>query len=111
MLGYHRRLLDKDTVRILVLNTHSPLTVLSGMTETVTALTFPHIRMKVSTPGSGGQLLHGNVARVLKPDGTWAGYNESGELIVRGPSMALCYLNNEQACVRLILDVCWRTDS
>lgn len=55
--------------------------------------------MKVATLGSGGQLLPGNTCRVLKPDGTYAGYNESGELFVKGPSMALCYYNNEKACV------------
>ena len=55
--------------------------------------------MKVATLGSGGQLLPGNVARLLKPDGTWAGYNEPGELIIKGPSVALCYYNNEEASV------------
>ncbi|KAI0706143.1 phenylacetyl-CoA ligase [Cytidiella melzeri] len=68
-----------------------------GMTETATTLTFPHIDMKVGTLGCGGQLLAGNVCRVLKADGSWAGYNEPGELIVRGPTAALCYYNNPKA--------------
>ena len=67
------------------------------MTETATTLTFPRIDMKVATLGSGGELLPGNTCRVLKQDGTYAGYNEPGELIVKGPSVAMCYHNNEQA--------------
>jgi 4-coumarate--CoA ligase len=70
-----------------------------GMTETATTITFPRIDMQVCTFGSGGQLLQGNVCRVLKPDGTYAGYNEPGELLIKGPTLALCYLNNEQAYV------------
>ena len=69
------------------------------MTETATTLTFPRIDMKVATLGSGGQLLAGNVCRILKSDGTWAGYNEPGELIVKGPTAALCYYNNLKAYV------------
>lgn len=68
-----------------------------GMTEVATAVTFPQIDMKVGTPGSAGQLLAGVVCRVLKRDGTWAGYNESGELITKTPSAALCYYNNTEA--------------
>ena len=67
------------------------------MTETATTLTFPQIDMKVATLGSGGQLMAGNVARLLKSDGTWAGYNEPGELIVKSPTAALCYYNNPEA--------------
>lgn len=69
------------------------------MTETATAITFPRIDMQVGTLGSGGQLLQGNTARVRKPDGTWAGCNEPGELFIKGPTLALCYLNNEEAYV------------
>ena len=70
-----------------------------GMTELATTITFPRIDMKVATLGSGGKLLQGNICRVLRPDGTWAGYNEPGELLVKGPTVALCYLNNEEAYV------------
>ncbi|KAI0095115.1 amp dependent CoA ligase [Irpex rosettiformis] len=68
-----------------------------GMTETATTLTFPRIDVKVDTLGSGGQLLAGNICRILKADGKWAGYNEPGELIVKGPTAALCYFNNPEA--------------
>lgn len=49
--------------------------------------------------GSVGNLLPGVVARVLKQDGSWGRAGENGELIVTGPSMALGYVNNEQALV------------
>ncbi|KAJ3556064.1 hypothetical protein NM688_g2238 [Phlebia brevispora] len=68
-----------------------------GMTETCTAVTWPRVDQKIGTLGSGGQLLPGNVARILKQDGTYANFNEPGELIIKGPSMALCYLDNPEA--------------
>ena len=44
-------------------------------------------------------LIPGTVARVIKPDGSLASYDEPGELVVKSPSVALGYANNEQACV------------
>lgn len=49
--------------------------------------------------GSAGQLVPGIEARVVKPDGQLAKPGEPGELVVRGPSMALGYLNNPKAYV------------
>lgn len=54
---------------------------------------------KVGRPGSSGELIHGVVARVVKPDGSLAKLKESGELIVKSPSVALGYLNDEKAWV------------
>lgn len=68
-----------------------------GMTETSTTVSFPQIDQKICTPGSGGRLLPGVVARVVKPDGSLAGFNEPGHLIVKGPANALRYMNNEEA--------------
>ena len=48
----------------------------------------------MGTPGSVGQLLPGVRAKVVKGDGTLAGYDEPGELVVTGPQMTLGYLNN-----------------
>ena len=52
---------------------------------------------EVGTLGSAGQLIPGIRARLLKPDGTYAGPGEQGELVVSSPSNALGYINNEQA--------------
>ncbi|KAH9927929.1 amp dependent CoA ligase [Epithele typhae] len=68
-----------------------------GMTETCTTVSFPPIDRQYGTPGSGGLLLCGCTARVAKPDGTVAALGERGELVVKAPSAALGYMNNEQA--------------
>lgn len=52
-------------------------------------------------PGSAGRILTNTIAKVVKSDGTLAGYDEPGELVVSGPQMALRYANNEQAYVSL----------
>jgi acyl-coenzyme A synthetase/AMP-(fatty) acid ligase len=57
------------------------------------------ITQRRGTPGSSGQLLPGILARVVKSDGSLAGYGEPGELVVKSPANALCYANNEQAYV------------
>ncbi|OBZ76144.1 4-coumarate--CoA ligase-like 7 [Grifola frondosa] len=77
-----------------------PLTAIGqgyGMTETCTTVTFPQMNAKIGTVGSAGTLLPGIVARVVKQDGSLAGYNEPGQLVVKGPAMALGYFDNEQA--------------
>lgn len=68
-----------------------------GMTETCTAVTFPPNDRRLGSLGSGGVLLPGCIARVVKPDGSLAGIGERGELIITGPSMSLGYLNNKEA--------------
>jgi 4-coumarate--CoA ligase len=52
---------------------------------------------KIGVPGSAGRLLPGVVARVIKADGTLAGFNQPGELQVKMPSLALGYWHNEEA--------------
>ncbi|KAH9991264.1 hypothetical protein BJV77DRAFT_1068401 [Russula vinacea] len=44
-----------------------------------------------------GWILLAIEARILREDGSDADYNEIGELILRGPTIALGYLNNEKA--------------
>ncbi|KAK7464662.1 hypothetical protein VKT23_003907 [Stygiomarasmius scandens] len=75
-----------------------------GMTETCTASACWSIDSKRGPPGCGGQLMPGVRARVLKPDGTYASYNEPGELLVYSPSNALAYFNNEQATKETFID-------
>ncbi|TFK68434.1 phenylacetyl-CoA ligase [Pluteus cervinus] len=68
-----------------------------GMTETCTAVTMFPITSKRGASGSAGQLMPGCIARVVKQDGSLAGYNEPGELVIYTPSVATCYANNEKA--------------
>ncbi|KAI0772849.1 acetyl-CoA synthetase-like protein [Trametes elegans] len=75
-----------------------------GMTELATCITFLQLDKKVSTLGSAGILIPGITARVVKPDGTLAGFNELGELHLRSPSMSLGYHNNPQASAETFRD-------
>ncbi|KAI0698962.1 acetyl-CoA synthetase-like protein [Cerioporus squamosus] len=80
-----------------------------GMTEVATGVTFiPHDR-QVATPGSAGVLLPGIIARVVKPDGSLAGYNELGELHLHTPSQSLGYLDNPTATAETYYDGWIRT--
>ncbi len=69
----------------------------AGMTETCTAVTFPQVDQRTATLGSGGFLLPGCRARVVKPDGSLAAFGEAGELVVTSPSVAIGYMNNPEA--------------
>ncbi len=55
------------------------------------------INQHIGKLGSAGQLMPGCVARVIKSDGALGGVGEEGELVVKGPQMALRYSNNEEA--------------
>lgn len=44
---------------------------------------------------NAGELVPGIVARVVKPDGALAEHDEAGELLIKTPSIALGYLNDE----------------
>ncbi|KAG6854215.1 hypothetical protein C0991_009233 [Blastosporella zonata] len=64
---------------------------------------------RIGTLGSAGQLIPGIVARVVKEDGSLAKEGEQGELVIKGPSMALCYMNNEAASKETFVDGWVRT--
>lgn len=66
------------------------------MTEITTATMWP-VAQKRGSSGSGGVLLPGVVARVVRPDGSLAGPGELGELLIKTPALALGYANNETA--------------
>ncbi|TFK77290.1 phenylacetyl-CoA ligase [Pluteus cervinus] len=68
-----------------------------GLTETCTTVTMVPPHQRFATIGSAGQLLPGITARVVKADGTMAKQGEPGELVLTGPSMAMCYYNNDAA--------------
>ncbi|KAI0308291.1 amp dependent CoA ligase [Multifurca ochricompacta] len=67
-----------------------------GLTETCTSVAMVPLTQKVGIIGSAGQLIPGVRARVLKQDGTPANIGEPGELVVKAPSLALRYLNDEK---------------
>ena len=75
-----------------------------GMTETCTTFSFPQLDMRIGTPGSAGRLIPGTACRILKTDGSWGGLNETGHLIVTGPSMAIGYLDNPEATAETFKD-------
>ena len=60
---------------------------------------------KLGTIGGAGGLLPGIVAKVVKPDGTLASDGEQGELVVKGPSMALGYYKNPAAYVESNVEI------
>ncbi|KAG1742243.1 uncharacterized protein EDB91DRAFT_1236930 [Suillus paluster] len=55
-------------------------------------------------PGSVGILVPGVEARIVRPDGSLAGPNEPGELLVRGGTAALGYRGNEKATRETFVD-------
>ncbi|KII90730.1 hypothetical protein PLICRDRAFT_697218 [Plicaturopsis crispa FD-325 SS-3] len=75
-----------------------------GLTETCSAISMMPVTQKHDTVGSSGQLLPGIVVRLVKPDGSLAGVDEPGELLIRGPAMALGYLNSAEATKHTFID-------
>ncbi|ESK91930.1 phenylacetyl- ligase [Moniliophthora roreri MCA 2997] len=80
-----------------------------GMTETCGTVSMFPLSQKVGTLGSGGQLLPGVVAKVVKQDGSLAGVGEVGELYVQGGQVALGYYGNERATKETFVDGWLRT--
>ncbi|KIK57454.1 hypothetical protein GYMLUDRAFT_172807 [Collybiopsis luxurians FD-317 M1] len=68
-----------------------------GMTETCGTVSMFPLSQKIGTLGSGGQLLPGTRAKVVKEDGTIAQIGEVGELYVQGGQIALGYFGDEKA--------------
>ncbi|KAJ7220536.1 phenylacetyl-CoA ligase [Mycena pura] len=75
-----------------------------GLTETCGTVGMFPLTQKIGTLGSGGQLLPGTFAKVVKPDGTSAKELEAGELYVKGGQVALGYYGNEQATKGTFID-------
>lgn len=80
-----------------------------GMTESAATIAMFSVDEKLGVPGSAGCLAPGVVAKVVKDDGTLAGFNEPGELQVKIPSVALGYLNNDEATKETFVDGWLRT--
>ncbi|KAG2066900.1 acetyl-CoA synthetase-like protein [Suillus decipiens] len=60
-------------------------------------------------PGSAGILVPGVEARVVRPDGSLAGPNEPGMLLIRGDTIVLGYKGNEKATRETFVDGWVRT--
>ncbi|KAF8628542.1 hypothetical protein AX15_003835 [Amanita polypyramis BW_CC] len=82
---------------------------LYGMTELCSSAAMFPISRKRGISGSSGVLMPGISARVVKADGTLAGYDEPGELVVKTPSVARGYTNNEIATKETFVDGWVRT--
>ncbi|KAF7299207.1 hypothetical protein MIND_00869400 [Mycena indigotica] len=67
-----------------------------GLTETATILSMTPFHVP-SSFGSVGRLIPGVRVRLVKPDGSLAGPNEPGELVVKTPSLSLGYHKNKKA--------------
>ena len=75
----------------------SELSPLLGSTEGTGVVSMCPVRQKIGR--FGGVFVPGVDGRVVKADGTSAGYNEEGELHIRTPASAIGYLHNDNACV------------
>ncbi|OJA11811.1 hypothetical protein AZE42_11578, partial [Rhizopogon vesiculosus] len=62
-----------------------------------------------SKPGSSGILLPGTEARIVRPNGSLAGPNEAGELLIRSNATALGYKGNDKATRETFVDGWLRT--
>ncbi|KAK0235200.1 phenylacetyl-CoA ligase [Armillaria nabsnona] len=80
-----------------------------GMTETCGAVSMFPVTQKVGTLGSGGQLLPGTTAKVVKEDGTIAQDGEVGELLIKGGQVALGYYGNPTGTAETFVDGWLRT--
>jgi long-subunit acyl-CoA synthetase (AMP-forming) len=54
--------------------------------------------------GMAGILVPYADARIIREDGSEADYDEAGELLLRSPTVALGYLNNEEASKETFVD-------
>ncbi|KZT59529.1 acetyl-CoA synthetase-like protein [Calocera cornea HHB12733] len=77
-----------------------------GLTETSTLVSIfdPH---RPPVPGSSGYIAPDTDARIVLPDGSTAPPGSPGEIWVRGPQMALGYLNNPEATAETFLPDGW----
>ncbi|KAH9478638.1 4-coumarate--CoA ligase 2 [Psilocybe cubensis] len=78
-----------------------------GSTETSGIISISPLYPKHMRPNSSGALVPGVRARIVKPDGTLAGYDEEGELHVKTPALATGYLNDEAATRATFLGDSW----
>ncbi|KAK7033856.1 phenylacetyl-CoA ligase [Favolaschia claudopus] len=80
-----------------------------GMSETCAAISMYPIHPKVGVQGSGGKLIPGTIAKVVRADGTLAPPGERGELYVRGPQVTSGYYKNPAATKESLIEGWLRT--
>ncbi|KAJ7496703.1 phenylacetyl-CoA ligase [Mycena latifolia] len=80
-----------------------------GMTEACGGVTMFPLSPKIGILGSGGKLLPGTIAKVVKTDGTLASTGERGELYIQGPQVTLGYYKNPAATNETFVDGWLRT--
>jgi 4-coumarate--CoA ligase len=69
-----------------------------GMTESCSCITaHPPDKFSYKYAHSGGAIVASTEVKILRPDGTFAGLNEDGEILARGPQIVMGYLNNASA--------------
>ncbi|KAF9028932.1 phenylacetyl-CoA ligase [Hymenopellis radicata] len=80
-----------------------------GMTETCGAVSMYPVNQRIGRLGSGGQLLPGTSAKIVKEDGTLANDGEPGELYIQGGQVALGYFGNPKETARTFVNGWLRT--
>ncbi|KIJ17716.1 hypothetical protein PAXINDRAFT_111237 [Paxillus involutus ATCC 200175] len=80
-----------------------------GTTESSAGISIFPLDKKRDLSGSSGKLYPGITARVERPDGSLAEFDELGELVVKSPSLALGYANNHDATREAFVNGWYRT--
>jgi malonyl-CoA/methylmalonyl-CoA synthetase len=78
-----------------------------GMTETLMNISNPYIGER--RPGSIGFPLPGISAKIIKLDGSEAGFDEEGEVHIKGPNVFAGYWRREQATIDAFSDGYFKT--
>jgi len=78
-----------------------------GMTETLMNISNPYDGER--RPGSVGLPLPGVAVKIMKPDGSEAGVDETGELWLKGPNVFAGYWQNEAATRNAFVDGWFKT--
>ena len=69
-----------------------------GMTESTACITsHPPDKYDFKYAGTGGTLVASTIVKVVDEDGKDLGVNESGEILAKGPQIAMGYLGNPEA--------------
>ncbi|KAF2274854.1 4-coumarate-CoA ligase 2 [Westerdykella ornata] len=79
-----------------------------GMTESCSCITaHPPEKYDFKYAHSGGAIVASTEVKIIREDGSEAGYNEPGEVLARGPQVVMGYLNNPEATARTFDEDGW----